>query len=85
MPAGRGRGVALEMIRRCDVAQRTTSSSRALLEVIVAIVLVVAFASILLTVFGWLVGAVWWIFKVGVLVIAIFLVARLLISRNRSS
>jgi 4-hydroxybenzoate polyprenyltransferase len=66
------------------VAQRTTSSSRALIEVIVAIVLVVAFASILLSVLGWLVGALWWIFKVAVLVIVIYLVARLLISRRRS-
>lgn len=63
------------------MAERT--SSRALIEIIIAIVLVVAFASIFLTVLGWLAGALWWLFKVAVVVIVIFLVVRLLMNRHR--
>jgi hypothetical protein len=56
-----------------------------LLEVIVAIVLVVAFASILLTVLGWLAGAVWWLFKLAVLAVIIYVVVRVLMSRRATS
>lgn len=64
------------------MAERT--SSRALIEIIVAIVLVVAFASIFLSLLGWLASALWWLFKVAVVVVVIFLVVRLLLSRHRS-
>lgn len=67
------------------MAERTASSSRALLEVIVAIVLVVAFASILLTVLGWLAGAVWWLFKLAFLAVIIYVVVRVLMSRRATS
>jgi hypothetical protein len=53
-----------------------------LLEVVVAIVLVIAFASILLAVLGWLAGALWWLFKIAVLAVVIYVVVRLLISRH---
>jgi 4-hydroxybenzoate polyprenyltransferase len=79
----RQRGRSIEGNPEVGVAQRT-SSSRALVEVILAIVLVVAVASILLAVLGWLAGALWWLFKIAVLVIVIYVIARILLSRHGS-
>jgi hypothetical protein len=58
------------------------SSSKALLEIIVAVVLVIAVASILFTVLGWLGSALWWLVKVAVLVAVIYVLARVMLSRH---
>jgi|GEM_PF-4867215 len=61
----------------------TQGSSRALLEVVVAVVLVVGLGAIFLGVLGWLAGIFWTLFKLAILVLVIYLVARLLLSRHR--
>lgn len=61
----------------------TQGTPRAMLEVIVAVVLVIAFGAILLGVLGWLAGIFWWLFKLALLVLVIYLVARVLLSRHR--
>ncbi len=61
-----------------------TRSSRALLEVIVAVVLVVAAAAIVIGVLGWLSSAFWTLLKVVVLVGVVYVVVRVLLSRNKS-
>lgn len=59
------------------------NSSRALLEVLVAVVLVVALGAIFIGVLGWLAGIFWLLFKLAVLFVVIYLVVRLLLSRHR--
>jgi hypothetical protein len=59
-----------------------TRSSRALLEVIVAVVLVAAVAAIGFGVLGWLAGAIWTLVKVVILVGVLYLVIRLLLARR---
>jgi hypothetical protein len=61
----------------------THGSSRALLEVVVAVVLVIALGAIFIGVLGWLAGIFWTVFKLAVLALIIYLVARLLLSRHR--
>jgi hypothetical protein len=61
----------------------TQESSRPLLEVVVAVVLVVALGAILIGVLGWLAGIFWWLFKLAVLIGVIYLVVRLLLARHR--
>jgi hypothetical protein len=61
----------------------TQGSSRALLEVVVAVVLVIALGAIFIGVLGWLAGIFWTVFKLAVLALIIYLVARLLLSRHR--
>jgi hypothetical protein len=61
----------------------STGTSRALLEVIVAVVLVVAVAAIVIGVLSWLAGAFWFLVKLAVIALVIFLVVRLLLRRHR--
>ncbi len=61
----------------------TQESSRPLLEVVVAVVLVVALGAIFIGVLGWLAGIFWWVFKLAVLIGVIYLVVRLLLARHR--
>jgi hypothetical protein len=58
-------------------------TSRALLEVVVAVVLVVALAAIFIGVLGWLAGIFWTVFKFAALAIVIYLVVRLLLARHK--
>jgi hypothetical protein len=62
---------------------QASRSTRSFLEVIVAVVLVVAVAAVLLGVLSWLAGAFWWLVKVAVLALVVFLVVRLVMSRRR--
>jgi hypothetical protein len=57
-------------------------SSRSLLEVIVAIVLVVFVAAVMIGVLHWLAGAFWLLVKLAVIGVAAFLVVRLLMRRR---
>lgn len=66
------------------MSQSTNGTSRALIEVIVAVVLVVAVAAIMIGVLSWLAGAFWWLVKLAVIALVIFVVVRLLMSRHRS-
>ncbi len=59
------------------------STSRALLDVIVAVVLVIAAASVLIFLLGALEGIVWWILKIAILFAVLYLVVRLVVSRSR--
>ena len=59
------------------------STSRALLDVIVAVVLVIAAASVLLFLLGALEGIVWWILKIAILFAVLYLGVRLVVSRSR--
>jgi len=61
----------------------STGTSRALIEVIVAVVLVVAVAAIVIGVLSWLAGAFWFLLKLAVIGLVIFLVVSLLIRRHR--
>jgi hypothetical protein len=61
----------------------STQSSRAYIEVIVAVVLVVAVAAIVIAVLGWLAGAFWWLVKLAVIALVVYLVVRLLLRRHR--
>jgi hypothetical protein len=61
----------------------SSGTSRALIEVIVAVVLVVAVAAIVIGVLGWLAGAFWWLFKLAVIGLVIFVVVSLLMRRRR--
>ena len=59
------------------------STSRALLDVIVAVVLVIAAASVLIFLLGAPEGIVWWILKIAILFAVLYLVVRLVVSRSR--
>ena len=48
-----------------------------------AVVLVIAVAAIVIGVLSWLAGAFWWLVKLAVIALVIFLVVRLLMSRRR--
>jgi hypothetical protein len=61
----------------------STQSSRAYIEVIVAVVLVVAVAALMIAVLGWLAGAFWWLVKLAVISLVAYLVVRLLLRRHR--
>lgn len=61
----------------------STGTSRALIEVIVAVVLVVAVAAIVIGVLSWLAGAFWFLLKLAVIGLVIFLVVSLLVRRHR--
>ncbi|HUD68744.1 MAG TPA: hypothetical protein VMQ40_00755 [Acidimicrobiales bacterium] len=61
----------------------TQGTSRPLLEVVVAVVLVIALGAIFIGVLGWLAGIFWWLFKLAVLIGVIYLVVRLLLARHR--
>jgi len=51
--------------------------------VIVAVVLVIAAASVLIFLLGALEGIVWWILKIAILFAVLYLVVRLVVSRSR--
>ena len=61
----------------------STGTSRALVEVIVAVVLVVAVAAVVIGVLSWLAGAFWFLLKLAVIGLVIFLVVSLLVRRHR--
>jgi hypothetical protein len=61
----------------------TQGTSRALLEVVVAVVLVVALAAIFIGALSWLAGIFWTLFKLAVLAIVVYLVVRLLLARRK--
>jgi len=61
----------------------SSGTSRALIEVIVAVVLVVAVAAIVLGVLSWLAGAFWWLLKLAIIGLAVFIVVSLLVRRRR--
>ncbi|HEV3213687.1 MAG TPA: hypothetical protein VGZ03_09870 [Acidimicrobiales bacterium] len=61
----------------------STGTSRALVEVIVAVVLVVAVAAIVIGVLSWLAGVFWLLVKLAVIGLVIFLVVGLLLRRHR--
>jgi hypothetical protein len=61
----------------------TQGTSRSLLEVVVAVVLVIALGAIFIGVLGWLAGLFWTVFKLAVLALVIYLVVRLLLARRR--
>jgi hypothetical protein len=65
-----------------EVSERPRTS-RALVEVVVAVVLVVAVAAIAIGVLSWLAGAFWWLVKVAVVVGIAYLVVRVLLRRHR--
>jgi len=62
---------------------QSSGTSKALVEIVVAVVLVVAVAAIVIGVLGWLAGAFWWLVKLAVIALVIFVVVRLLMSRRR--
>ena len=62
---------------------QSSGTSRALVEVLVAVVLVIAVAAIVIGVLSWLAGAFWWLVKLAVIALVIFVVVRLLMSRHR--
>jgi hypothetical protein len=74
--------IALRVTGRCAVSE-STGTSRALIEVIVAVVLVVAVAAIVIGVLSWLAGAFWFLLKLAVIGLVIFLVVSLLVRRHR--
>jgi len=62
---------------------QTEGSSRALIEVVVAVVLVVAVAAIVIGVLSWLAGAFWLLVKLAIIALAVFIVVRLMMRRHR--
>jgi hypothetical protein len=59
------------------------STTRSFVEVIVAVVIVVAIAAFVIWLLGVFAGIFWWLLKVAIVVLAVFLVVRLLFSRRR--
>src|ERR1700693_3510202 len=66
-------GRSIAVTRGCTMSQ-SSGTSKALVEIVVAVVLVVAVAAIVIGVLGWLAGAFWWLVKLAVIALVIFVV-----------